>query len=231
MASFRLARSMQADMIELDVLLTKDGVPVVFHDTDVRKLTNGNGPVSDFRFTELQKLDAGSRFSKTFEGEKIPALEEVLEWLPDEMLLNIEIKPEAVSETGKNGIEQKVIQLVEAENLMERVLLSSFSYIAVKRFKEIHSKLRTGLLYEKSQSAGKTPSVLMEEYRADFFHCSSREMSRNWQRQLLDKQLPFMIYTINRKRSMKNWIHKGAKGLFTDKPDLLREVYSETSEI
>ncbi|MCC5941628.1 MAG: hypothetical protein JJU37_08815 [Balneolaceae bacterium] len=227
MAAFRLAHEMQADMIELDVLLTKDGRPVVFHDEDVRRLTDGSGPVSGFTFEELKQLDAGTRFSKKFSGEKIPSLEEVLDWLPNEMLLNIEIKPETVTENRSNGIEEKVIELVEQKKLRHKVLLSSFNYVAVKRFKQIQSDIKTGLLYEKNQSKGNMPSDLIEENGADFFHCSSREMKSSWQKDLQKNNIPYLLYTINRNWAMKRWIKHGASGLFSDKPDLLRNVYNK----
>ncbi len=228
MAAFKTAHEMRADMIELDVQLTADGVPVVFHDEDVKKLTDGSGKVNSFTFAGLRELDAGSHFSKTYAGEKIPSLQEVLDWLPDEMLLNIEIKPEAVSENQSGGIEEKVIELVMEHQYEDRVILSSFSYLAVKRFKEINSRIKTGLLYEKSQSSGKTPSVLVEEYGADFFHCSSREMKRGWVADLQRKKIPFMIYTVNRKWGMKKWIKRGSFGIFSDKPDLLRIVFENS---
>ncbi|TVR16549.1 MAG: hypothetical protein EA391_07660 [Balneolaceae bacterium] len=228
MAAFKTAYEMQADMIELDVQLTADGVPVVFHDENVKKLTNGNGNVKDFTYARLRELDAGSHFSGTYRGEKIPSLQQVLEWLPHEMLLNIEIKPEAVTENQSDGIEEKVIELVVNNKLENRVILSSFSYLAVKRSKGISSRMKTGLLYERSQSSGKVPSVLIEEHGADFFHCSSREMKRSWVTDLQRKKIPFMIYTVNRKWSMKKWMKRGCFGIFSDKPDLLRNVYEST---
>lgn len=228
MAAFKTAHLMLADMIELDVQLTADGVPVVFHDEDVKKLTDGKGNVKDFTFAGLRELDAGSHFSKTFSGEKIPSLQEVLEWLPNEMLLNIEIKPEAVSENQSDGIEEKVIELVANHQLEDRVILSSFSYLAVKRFKEINSGIKTGLLYEKGQSADKKPSELVKDYGADFFHCSSREMKSEWLADLQQNSIPFMIYTVNRKWAMKRWLKRGSFGIFSDKPDLLRTVFEST---
>ena len=228
MAAFKTAHEMRADMIELDVQLTADSVPVVFHDEDVNKLTDGKGKVKDFTFARLKELDAGSHFSRTYAGEKIPSLQEVLDWLPDDLLLNIEIKPEAVSKDKSDGIEEKVIELVIDHKLEDRLILSSFSYLAVKRFKEINSRIKTGLLYEKSQSTGKTPSVLVEEYDADFFHCSSREMKKDWITDLQQNSIPFMIYTVNRKWAMKRWLQRGSFGIFSDKPDLLRNVFEST---
>ena len=65
-------------MIELDVCLTKDRVPVVIHDQTLERTTDGHGLVSEVTLSELKNLDAGSWFSPEFKGESIPTLEEIL---------------------------------------------------------------------------------------------------------------------------------------------------------
>lgn len=65
-AAFDLAVKMNADMIELDVQLTKDRQIVVIHDDRVDRTTNGSGFVKDFTLEELQKLDAGSWYGPLF---------------------------------------------------------------------------------------------------------------------------------------------------------------------
>ncbi|MCI4060259.1 glycerophosphodiester phosphodiesterase, partial [Bacillus cereus] len=77
-AAFDLAAEKNADMIELDVQLTKDRQIVVIHDDRVDRTTNGSGFVKDFTLEELQKLDAGSWYGPAFQGERIPTLEAVL---------------------------------------------------------------------------------------------------------------------------------------------------------
>jgi len=90
--SFRLAEKQGADGVELDVQLTKDGVLVVFHDARVNFLTDGRGPLNSFTLTELQRLDAGSHFDRSWRGTPIPTLEEVLEFLDPETTVNVELK-------------------------------------------------------------------------------------------------------------------------------------------
>ena len=77
-SAFDAAISAGADMIELDVCITKDRVPVVIHDQTLERTTDGAGMVSEFNLSELKKLDAGSWFSPEFKGESIPTLEEIL---------------------------------------------------------------------------------------------------------------------------------------------------------
>ena len=80
MAGFALAAEMGADLIELDVRLTRDGALAVIHDATVNRTTNGTGRVADLTWDEVQALDAGIRFSAAFAGQRVPSLGEVLAW-------------------------------------------------------------------------------------------------------------------------------------------------------
>jgi glycerophosphoryl diester phosphodiesterase len=97
--AFALAVEQDADILEMDVHLTSDGVVVVCHDPTVDRTTDGSGAIASMTFAELQQLDAGYRFTadggKTFpyrgKGIRIPTLEEVLCTFPG-MPVNIEVK-------------------------------------------------------------------------------------------------------------------------------------------
>ena len=99
-SAFEAAIGAGADMIELDVCLTKDRIPVVIHDQTLERTTDGHGLVSEFTLSELKKLDAGSWFSPKFKGESIPTLEEILLQIRGKISVNIEIKPESYESAG-----------------------------------------------------------------------------------------------------------------------------------
>ena len=89
MVAFEAARLAGADGIELDVQLTRDGIPVIMHDETVDRTTDGKGWLKDYSFAELQLLDAGSWFNTEFKGARILSLEEFLLWLSKtDLLLN-----------------------------------------------------------------------------------------------------------------------------------------------
>lgn len=226
MPAFKAAVEMNADMIELDVLLSKDNVPIVFHDKYLDKKSNGQGLLSDHTLSELKKLDAGSWFHEKFKGVQIPTLQEVLEFTSGKIALNIEIKTEAVS-AEYNTIEKSVIDLVERYNLENEVIISSFDYRAIERVKSLNTKIQTALLYERQQSYGREPVDLVKDYKVDAFNFSANECAANWLSQLNTHQIPFFIYTVNDPGMMKSLIEKGAKGIFTDKPDVLYKVADE----
>ncbi len=100
MAGFRDARAAGADFLEIDVQLSADGVPFIFHDdvpartTDVQDVFPGRAtdPITSFTWAELQQLDAGSYFDGRFVGERIPHLDDVALAAGDAAGVYIEVK-------------------------------------------------------------------------------------------------------------------------------------------
>lgn len=227
MAAFEGAIAMQADMIELDVQLSKDGVPVVFHDRKLKKHSSGRGRVSDHTFSELKRLDAGSWFSQKFSNQRILHLQEVIDFAAGKICLNIEIKSESVTESEKGGVEQKVLSLVEEYDMKQQVLFSSFDYRAVERLKKMDEAVWTGLLFNIRKSRRELPSKLVDRHLADSFHCSYSELNGRRLQDLQYHDIPFLVYTVDRSRLMRRLKTMGAKGIFTNKPDLLKKNQNE----
>ncbi|WP_096156890.1 MULTISPECIES: glycerophosphodiester phosphodiesterase [Bacillus] len=145
MISFQQAFKDGADGIELDVQLSKDGIPVVIHDEKVNRTTNGNGLVKDFTVKELKELNAVHKFKDSFSFCEIPTLEEVLVWLEQtNLLLNIELKNGVFF---YEGMEEKVIQLVKMYNLEGRVIFSSFNHYSIVKLKELAPEIERAVLY------------------------------------------------------------------------------------
>lgn len=224
MAAFKAAFEMDAEMIELDVMITKDGVPVVFHDRTLNKKTNGTGPVKNYRLDQLKELDAGSWFDKKFAGEPIPTLEEVLEFAAGKIALNIEIKTEAVTDELYEGLEEKSLKLVRKYGMENHVIFSSFDYRAVEHLKKLDPEISVALLYNKKSSEKMLPSELVEKYGVDAFNCSYEQLNKKRLKNLKEHGIPAFIYTVNKKRVMRKLLNKGVQGIFTDKPDLLIEA-------
>jgi glycerophosphoryl diester phosphodiesterase len=224
MSAFKAAIDMGADMIELDVLLSKDQVPIVFHDEKLDAKTNGKGLVADWTLSELQKLDAGSWFDTKFKNERIPTLIEVLRFCKDKILVNIEIKTEAVSASENEGIEDLVLEMIDELEIEEQVIISSFDYRAIERIEKKKSSIRTALLYERKQSGDKGPLELVKQYNTNAFNFSIKQLTSNWSDQLNSSDVPFFIYTVNDKKNMIWVMETGAKGIFSDKPDVLKRV-------
>ncbi|HYD29527.1 MAG TPA: glycerophosphoryl diester phosphodiesterase [Azospirillaceae bacterium] len=94
LAGLRAAAAQGVRWVEVDVMLSRDRVPVLVHDDTVDRTTDGTGAIADLTFDALRRLDAGSWFAPTFTGERIPSLVEAVELATRLGLgLNLEIKP------------------------------------------------------------------------------------------------------------------------------------------
>lgn len=231
MSAFRKAFEMQADMIELDILVTKDGIPIVFHDPVIDKKTDGKGELIYYTLNEIKDLDAGSWFGVEFKGEKILTLEELLQWAKNKIALNIEIKKEAAEQENdgksKRSIEEKVTQLVRKYGMQYHVMLSSFSYESVVRLRKFAPEMTVGLLYDRKSSNKKKPAELVRYYGADSFNCKWKELSKSSRTNLIKDDVPIYIYTVNTVFWMKRLMKAGVSGIFSDRPDLLRKTAIE----
>ncbi len=135
MAAFRAAEAAGADGIELDVHLSRDGVPVVIHDETIDRTTDGRGAVRRMSTGELRRLDAGGWFAAEFAGERLPELAEVLSWAGDRQRLNVEIK----------GADAGIAVLRQLRDFPQaRVLISSFDHRLLQELRRLDSSSSPG---------------------------------------------------------------------------------------
>ena len=126
MTAFKAGVDAGAQMVELDVHLTRDHELVVIHDDTLDRTTNGEGPVDEYTLTELKRLDAGHWFHPRFAGEQIPTLREVLRQLSHRVLINIEVKSDIEQNTPVSGvIEEKLLDLLKRGDVFSAVLISA----------------------------------------------------------------------------------------------------------
>ena len=130
MPAFRAAAKMGCDVIETDVRMTRDGHLVLIHDRDVVRTTNGQGLVDEMTLAEIRALDAGFRKDPAFAGERIPTVEEFLEFVaPTDLLINWELKeyPTDLGEARACETVDRLIELIERYGMRERSMMNSFS--------------------------------------------------------------------------------------------------------
>jgi glycerophosphoryl diester phosphodiesterase len=221
--SFLLAIEQGADGVELDVWLSRDGHLVVIHDDTVDGTTDGQGSVQDMTLAELKALDAGAWFNPRFAGTRIPTLDEVFNALPDDVLINIEIKKADNTSTETDGVERATAECIRQHNAQERVIVSSFSLNALERFDAVVPELPGGLAYlylipEQLQD------VVSAAFEVAFLHPYHEIVTQ----ELLDRHSDFAVatnvWTVNDPARMRALIELGVNGIITDMPDVAREV-------
>jgi glycerophosphoryl diester phosphodiesterase len=221
LAAFRLANQYGADGYELDVHLTRDGVPVVIHDFSVDKTTDGAGPVAGFTLEELKRLDAGVKFSPRFAGERIPTLAEVLDVLEPHMIVNVELKTTSLAD---NGLERATIDLIRARGLQDRVILSSFNPFSLLRVRKVAPELKIGLLY-----APDLPLYLRRAWfrlllKPQALHPHYSMVDARYMQWARRKGYEVNVWTVDDPDDMRRLAALGVNAIITNRPDVLRSV-------
>ena len=222
-AAIREAIAIGADMAEIDVTLTADERVVVIHDETLQRTTNGSGNVGDYSFDEIRSLDAGSWFAPQFAGEKVPTLGEVLDTTKGRILLNVEIKSEAVD----RGISDKVAATIMERGMTDQVVVSSFSPTALEQMHIVAPEIRTAVLYNKEFQRGQDPVEIVRGLGASAFNIRGSRLKAKMLRSCREHGIPVAVYTVDKPKKMKRWVKKKIDAIFTNQPDRLIEVLEE----
>jgi glycerophosphoryl diester phosphodiesterase len=204
MKAFRLAAEMKADMIELDVHLTRDGVAVVNHDTAFNHAVPAGG-----RIVEMTAADVrGVRF----EGEPIPELEEVIQFCKEcGMKINIEIKAPAAA--------MEVVRLVQKHGMRDRILVSSFSAKALNAVKAGDKSFETAYLTTPAHGPFAIP--LARRLGCSAVNPHKMQVGPLFVASAHKHGLKIFAWTVNDEQTMRRFITLGVDGIITNKPDLL----------
>lgn len=153
MAAFRLALDSGADGIEFDVRLTRDGIPVVIHDADLKRTGSRPERVADLAYDEIRKVDVGSWFNRThtlsrvnFSGEKIPSLDAVLTLFEsNKAILYLEMKsdPRQLQELA-----QICSNHLRRSSVKDRTIVECFDLAGIAALKSIDPSIKTAALFE-----------------------------------------------------------------------------------
>lgn len=221
--AFEEAAELGADGVELDAQLTADGVPVIFHDRAVERLTDGKGCLTEMTLSQVKELDAGNHFSSEFAGISIPSLDEVFEELGDRLLFNIELKSFSIH---SNGLEREVVELIRRHGLISRVLISSFDPLALRRVRRFEPELALGYLYAPGLplplSKGWLARPIIGRHEARHPHFSMVDESYiRWARQ---HRYRVNVWTVNALEDIQRMRDLGVDAIMSDRPDLVQDV-------
>ncbi|MCD8510281.1 MAG: glycerophosphodiester phosphodiesterase [Bacillus sp. (in: Bacteria)] len=225
MAAFSLGLKQGCDGIELDVQLSKDGDFVIIHDEYLHRTTNGTGKVSETDVSALKQLDAGSWFHEDFKGEKIPTLEELLEFVPSEIFLNLELK---YKPSHLPNVEEKLLDILKKRNRLNNVVISSFNHKNLYRLKTLDNNVKIGLLYNSNLinhlKLIDTFSLPCYSLHPDYQMIDDEDITST-----LEKGLELFIWTVNKERDYERLIELGVSGIITDCPGKLKTTLDRVS--
>lgn len=233
MVAFRGAVEIwNADMIELDLHASGDGLGMVIHDPTVDRTTNGTGRVPDQSCAQLQALDAGYHFTtdggRTFPfraaGVRIPTIDEVLQSWPT-MRFTVELKTAAA--------QRPLAQAIERAAAMDRVIVAGERRAWRDEFRDY-----SGCISASREDA--LPFYVLHRLRLGFlarvpadvvqmaeFLGRQRAVTPRLIRELHAQGVQVHVWTVNRTEDMERLLDWGIDGILTDRPDLLARVLHE----
>ncbi len=234
--AFEFARKHSADILELDVRLSRDRELMVIHDDTVDRTTNGTGKVADMSASAISALDAGYRFY--FEGEQktafrgsgvvIDRLQELLSLYPD-MHFNIDIKDNsalAVDALAKTLAQSSVQGRVVVASFHHRVLQycrHSFPWIKTSASKVDVRQFYWSYLRGRHSVAALPTSLFQLPLR--YFAISFT--SPQFIDAVHEAGITIDYWTVNKPEIIAQLIEKGADGIVTDRPDIASAIVKQ----
>lgn len=215
LAGFRAAAAHGLAMVEFDVRLSCDGVPLVFHDDTLERTTNGSGPVAEHDWAQLRRLDSGSWFAPAFAGEGIPSLEQVLRLCLDlGLAVNMEIKPDKGREAQTAEAALALALGLWPEDAPPP-LISSFETTCLVTAREKAPHWPRALLAEELPADWREQARHLE---AGALHLGHGNLDRRQVADIVEEGLAVRVYTVNDLiQAVRMWSW-GVAGIFSDYP-------------
>ncbi|MGF6354578.1 glycerophosphoryl diester phosphodiesterase [Paenibacillus sp. 4624] len=225
MAAFNMAMERpEVQWMELDVQLSRDGVPVVIHDFTLERTTNGKGRVKDTDWSVLKQLDAGSWKGKNYTGERIPSLSELLDRSCGKVRLNIELKTQG---DMYPGLPAAVIHEIRKRHMQHDVVITSFEPAALVEVKKLAPELETGLIIDAKP--GDLLAVL-QQMHCTFLSIGYTNVDKALMNEMNAAGIRVMAWTVDDKASMKKLAAIDPDVMIcTNRPDVWEDAFQETS--
>jgi len=201
--SFKKAIELGVNTIELDVRKSKDGKLVIIHDDNLKKIFGKDIMVSQATLKELKQLTEN----------KIPTLEEALEFI-DRKVEKILIELKEV------GYEKKVLDTVKKERVKDRAIFISFYEQALLDIRKLDKTIETGLVYTKHKNPIDTALKLNAQYLVPLYRFTHTKNVEDAHK----NNLKVIVWTINTKQEVKEYMAKGVDGIASDKPDIFKSI-------
>lgn len=217
--AFESAIEQRADYIELDVQQTKDGVIVVMHDPNLKRISGKNINIWDVTYEEIKDIDVGSWFHSDFSKVRLSTLEDVIKETKGKIKLNIELKPNG----HEVDFEKSVVDIIKENRVEDDCVVASMNYDCLKRVKEYAPDIKT--VYVMTVAYG---SLLTLEY-ADVYSIEASFITSKLVNDIHRQGKEIYAWTVNNETNVQKMIDLGVNNIITDDPVMVRElIYSKS---
>lgn len=217
LAAFRRAIELNADLLECDVYLSADGVPVLLHDGTLNRTTNGSGSITSLTLEQIKQLDAGSWKGADFAGEKIPTLEELLELAKGKAQVLIEIK-----QAGQATV-AATVAAIRKTGMTNNVVIQSFNPESVKLAAQLAPDIPRALLLNdpgirNAAVAGAFIVKQVLESGANAVSIHYAAITPELVRYLHSRGIAVFVWTVDDRYYLQRMITAGVDAIITNDP-------------
>lgn len=201
------------DIMECDVVISKDSVFYLLHDSLLNRTTNGTGPISEWYSQDLDTLDAGSWFGPEWAGEPLPRFSAILEKAAQNGL--------ELTVDYRNGDMQALVDLIRSYGMLEHTYFTFYSADLTKQFRQAFPDIHTlqAYVYEPSQL-----DAVLDEMQPDIAVMWIDRMNRKVVRRCHERGVQVLALVLgldDKSRQNRKAISLGVDCIATDKPELL----------
>lgn len=214
-ASCYAIKSINKDWIEIDVILSKDNIPMVFHDKELNRLSNFKGNLKNFTLNELKHIDIGSVFSRKFKNEKIPTLSEFI-ILCCQLDINIFLELKSYHDDDLKLVDEVIKRISNYHSNKNEIIICSYSRDIIKYLKEYLPN------YKRSLIVDEIPDDWEEFVKHNDCYSLNLAYNKNNINNIKEcvTKIPVYCHVINNPNDLGNLKDINISGIITDNPEL-----------
>ena len=241
LAAFRQGLAFQADAIELDLHMSRDGALVVAHDPDLKRVTGAPGDIHALTLAQLQQRNAAATYKdKTIEPQRIPTLQEVLELARGQASVQIEIKVRADG-ARYAGIEAQVVEAVRHYEMIDDVVVISFDFPTLHDIAALEPDLQTCALFSTSYlsrfgvsrfGVRRADAEVAQDIASQGFRCVGAKydaMTEGLFQAFRTRGIQVGVWTVNDEADIRKFAAMGVHFITSDRPDLLQKCLPDAN--
>lgn len=220
LSALRKAIELKAEIAEIDVQETQDGVIMVMHDNDLMRVARVNKGLWQMTYDEARQLDIGSWFSPEFKGEKIPTLEEVIDLTRGKIKMIIELK--------YNGhdrfLPERTVEIIKKKGFENQCVISSLNYEGLQKVKQLDDRLQT--IYILFGEMGNVAKL-----KADGFGLQAAQVTPDFVQSIHERGKLVYVWTVDDPKEMEDFAEMDVDYIYTNDPAELIRLLKQRAAI
>lgn len=228
LSAVRMSKIMGYKYVEIDIVFTSDGIPVLSHDSTIDRCSNGTGKISEMTYEQLRQYDFGSWKSSKYTGEKIPNFKEFLR-----LCKSIDIHPYIELKSAESYTKKQIgllVDTVREYGMLRDVTWISFNIDFLYWVASFDKKARIGYL--------QAPTTTNLQYVTDikgggadiFYDCSYEKVTDDVVEMLVENEIPLEVWTVNDESIAVN-LNPYVSGITTDNLNWENILYNRFMQV